>query len=95
MAKIPWWLWLGVGAVIFIVSSRTGEKMQVFLYIGMFFIIVGVFKMIVAFILGAQKQRARVEAKEIRTHQFTCPRCNSSIASDFGFCPHCGTRLRQ
>ena len=93
MAKIPWWLWLGVGAVMFAMSYSV-EKLQVFMYIGMLFIILGVFKLLVAFIIGGRAKRAVKESMELRTQEFSCPRCKAVVASSYEFCPHCGTRLR-
>jgi hypothetical protein len=94
MAKIPWYLWIIVGAVMFGISYRIGESMNIFLYIGMFFIVIGIFKMLVAFILGGKGRKAVKVSQEIRAQQFTCPRCKTVIASTYQFCPHCGTRLR-
>jgi hypothetical protein len=94
MAKIPWYLWIIVGGAMFAVSYRIGESMNIFLYIGLLFLVVGVFKMLVSFILGGKGKKAAKEATEIRAQQFTCQRCRAVIASDYYFCPHCGTRLR-
>jgi hypothetical protein len=94
MAKIPWYVWIIVGAGIFFISARIGERLDVFLYVGMFLIIVGVFKALVAFILGGKARKAESEARELRTQQFSCPRCRAIVASTYEFCPHCGSRLR-
>jgi len=94
MAKIPWWLWVAVGGGMFLISANVGERLDFFLYVGMFFIVVGVFKMLVAFILGKKGRKAEAAAEEIKTHQFSCPRCRSLIAESYYFCPYCGTRLR-
>ncbi len=94
MAKIPWFLWVIVGAAMFLISYRIGGKMQIFLYIGLVCLIIGIFKMLVAFILGGRGRKAEKEAREIRTHEFTCQRCRAVVASTYNFCPHCGTRMR-
>ncbi|MBN2112142.1 zinc ribbon domain-containing protein [Candidatus Woesearchaeota archaeon] len=94
MAKIPWYLWIIVGGVMFAVSYRIGESMNIFLYIGLLFLVVGIFKMLVSFILGNKGKKAVKQAAEMRTQQFTCPRCRAVISPDFYFCPNCGTRLR-
>lgn len=94
MAKIPWYLWIIVGGVMFGISYKIGESMNIFLYLGMAFLVVGIFKVLVAFILGGKGKKTEKEATEIRSRQFSCPRCRAIIASDFHFCPRCGTRLR-
>ena len=94
MAKIPWVVWLVVGIGMFIISYMVEEKMDAFIYIAMFFIVVGIFKMLVAFILGGKTRKARSEAQELVQEQSTCPRCRLIVASTYRFCPHCGTRLR-
>ena len=94
MAKIPWYLWIIVGAVMFGISYRIGESLNIFLYVGLVFLVVGIFKMLVGFILGDKKKKAVKQAEEIRAQQFTCPRCRAVVASTYYFCPHCGTRLR-
>lgn len=94
MAKIPWYLWIIVGVGMFIIVTRIGEQLDIFIYVAMFFIIVGIFKMIVWLILGGKTKKALLESAEIRQQQFTCPRCMAVIASTYEFCPHCGTRLR-
>ena len=94
MAKIPWWIWLGVGIGMFAMSYRIGETLQFFLYVGMLFIIIGIFKLLVAFIVGGRGKRAIKESKELRKQELSCPRCMSIVASDYTYCPHCGTRMR-
>lgn len=93
MAKIPWYIWIIVGAGMFLISAKAEGQLNAFLYIAMLFIIIGAFKMIVWFILGGKTKRALLESREIRQQQFECPRCRNAIASNYGFCPHCGTRL--
>jgi uncharacterized paraquat-inducible protein A len=96
MAKIPWYLWLGVGAIMFFVSQYVATNLEIFVYVGMFFIIVGIFKLLVAFIVGGKSQKkVEKEAQEIRQQQFMCPRCRNIVASTYTFCPHCATRLRN
>jgi len=94
MAKIPWYVWIAVGAGMFYISARIGERMEFFLYVGMFLIIVGVFKLLVSFILGGRGRKAVEEAIELRQQHFSCPRCRAIVASTYEFCPHCGSRLR-
>jgi len=94
MAKIPWIMWIIVGGVMYYVSYRVGPQLDIFSYIGVAFVAIGIFKMLVSFILGGKEKKARKEAEEIREQEFTCPRCRYAVASDYTFCPHCGTRLR-
>jgi len=94
MAKIPWYIWLIVGGGIFFISARIGERMDAFLYVGMFLVAIGIFKAIVRAILGMPAKQALAEAKELRAKQFSCTRCKAIVASTYGYCPHCGTRLR-
>ncbi len=94
MAKIPWYVWIVVGAGMFFISARIGERMNFFLYVAMFLVIVGVFKLIVSFILGKSSRKAIAESRELRAQQFSCPRCKAIVASTYDFCPHCGSRLR-
>lgn len=94
MAKIPSIVWIIVGAVMVGVSYRIGKSMDIFFYVGLLFLTIGIFKIIVGFIIGDKKKKADKEAAEMKTHQFTCPRCRTVVASDFRFCPHCGNRIR-
>jgi hypothetical protein len=94
MARIPWWLWAVVGAVMYFIAARLGESFVVFTYVGLLFLGIGIFKMLVAFIVGTKGRKADKEARELRTHQLTCPNCRYVVASTYAFCPHCGMRLR-
>jgi len=94
MAKIPWIAWIIVGLGMFLISLRVGEELDMFLYIAMFFLFIGFFKMVAWFILGGKTKKALLASEEIRHQQYSCPRCKNVIASNYGFCPHCGTRLQ-
>lgn len=94
MAKIPWYLWIIVGAGMFIIAAKAGEKLEIFLYIAMLFVVVGVFKLLVGFILGGKTKKALLESSEIRQQHLACPRCRALIAPTYEFCPHCGTKIR-
>ena len=94
MAKIPGWLWLIVGIGMYFISARLGEQMDLFRYVSLAFVVIGIFKILVGFMIGNKEKRAHKEAHDLRKGEYSCPRCMSIIARSHRFCPHCGVRLR-
>ncbi len=110
MAKIPGWLWLAVGLVMFFVATGVGESLRFFVYVGLGFIIIGAFKMIVPVILGGKDKKEKPAAnlnqfQQPKMHQANqqmaaaqhypkCPRCLGPLYSSFRFCPYCGMQLK-
>jgi hypothetical protein len=53
---LHWLVWLVVGAVIAFISHRIGDKFLLFFYVGLAFIVFGIAKALIAFMLRAKKQ---------------------------------------
>ena len=105
MAAIPWWVWLGVGFLIALSSSYVGGNIAWFAWIGWFFIIIGIIKLVAYFVLrkGVSKYEKAFEQpthppaakKPAPAHQYYyCPRCRSVVHAQDVFCRKCGSRLR-
>ena len=96
MASIPWWAWLGIGAFVAITSAGVGGKLQLFAWVGLLFIVIGIAKAVYVFVLSEREAPEQTTAKPapVRQHVLFCPRCRAQIAQNDYFCRLCGLRLR-
>ena len=102
MAEIPWWVWLGVGLFVSIVSALMGGKVTIFIWIGLIFIIVGIAKVVYLFVLRPKEAKSEQKAMHMRHPQLPpqppsalyCPRCRITVQTTDRFCRYCGQRLR-
>lgn len=102
MAAIPSWLWLAVGLVVSVTAWYT-EMSAFFFWIGCAFVVFGVAKLVIGFMLGPKetKQEKKVvqrlapaQGQMHPAHQYyRCPCGNPVKVSDI-FCSYCGRRLR-
>ena len=96
MAGISWWAWLGVGLFVAISSSYVGGKLQLFAWVGLLFVAIGIAKAVYLFVIAPREEKKEA-AKPVpiqQTQHFYCPRCRFAVhAYDF-FCRRCGARLR-
>jgi len=93
MAKIPWWLWLGVGLLVTILSSFV--KIPIFIIVGVIFLIIGIAKAVFLFVFKEKEEKQEKSvARAPRANHAYCHRCRSIVARTDYFCRRCGTRLR-
>ncbi len=99
MAAIPALVWFLIGAIVVGISWYMG--MPLFFWIGWVFIIVGIARLTINFILG--QKETKQEKKAIQTgpvvkkhpqHQYYRCSCNNPVKITDNFCNYCGRRLR-
>jgi len=98
VAEIKWWAWLSVGLVVTVVSAMMGGPLWLFMWVGIFFIIVGAITITYKVILSPdesprEKQLVRQQMMQ-QPVQMTCPNCRRSLHPVDVFCRYCGVRLR-
>jgi len=101
--KLPGWLWLIFGLAISIFAQivmsnqENPTAMQLFFYIGLVFIAIGVFKIIIKIML--KPKESKYEKKEALSEQnnkfkvILCPNCKAKNYNSFNYCRNCGTKL--
>ena len=95
MAALPWWAWLGVGVLIAVLSSIAGGKVAVFAWIGWLFIIFGIAKAVIYFLLRKKEtKQEQAQVPPVQHQYYYCPRCRSTVRVGDYFCHRCGVRLR-
>ncbi len=112
--SIPGWLYLIFGAIItgysqFLLNSKGLEKntvFQFFFYVGLIFIAIGIFKLIIRYALGEKKKKIDNDfaygynLEKTSNNQnnkyklITCPKCQAKNYKTYNFCYKCGSRLR-
>jgi chromate transport protein ChrA len=94
MAKIHWLVYIIVGIFVSIFSWKTDfEKLMLFFYLGLLFILIGIVKLV--FVIGKGRH------KEEKTHHKAgqqhkgkyCHSCGSQIELHHKFCTKCGAKL--
>ncbi|MBI4448811.1 zinc ribbon domain-containing protein [Candidatus Woesearchaeota archaeon] len=95
MQGVPSWVFVLVGVIVSLVSWRM-PKFMFFFYVGLIFIVVGVFRLAQSYVGGGIKKDIERLDKSLAKHpQVTfCPRCNIPVYVTSNFCHHCGTRLK-
>lgn len=96
MTKIHWSIWIGIGLIVTLVSSRA--ELTLFIWIGLAFILIGVIKLIYRFVFT--ERAPKEETKPTRpTHAqqriLHCPCCMSTAHATDNYCRLCGTPLRH
>ena len=99
MVKIPGIAFLVIGAVV-TAASMYLPNLKVFFYVGLAFIAVGIFKVLIRYMTkpkeSAMEKRAEgVQAaqRQQRQNYKVCPRCGAGSYPQANFCYHCGTRI--
>lgn len=105
MAALPWWTWLGVGAMVTFVSLWA--DLTFFVWVGVVFIVVGIAKLAMFYILGAREEKKAVSQPSAahpqvsprvreyaQSQKLLCPRCMANLSPADFFCRYCGTRVR-
>lgn len=100
MAGISPIAWLSIGVLISIVSVWLGGKLFIFLYAGLFFIVVGAFKALTWYITRDKEspaERAATERQVPQTvhSQYTrCGRCGLLTYASANYCHRCGNAIQ-
>ncbi|MFQ5621448.1 MAG: hypothetical protein ACE5FT_06415 [Candidatus Nanoarchaeia archaeon] len=92
---LPSWAFIGVGVVVTYVSYVLGDKYDLFFYVGLLFLVWGLFKLVLNYVM---KSPSKVEEKAVERRMepnvIACPYCASSCYSSARFCHMCGGKLR-
>jgi uncharacterized paraquat-inducible protein A len=99
MDGLPWWTWLSVGLLVAVMSSVVGGKLELFVWVGVLFILIGIAKLVIAYVFRQKEAKQEHTQHQYQTPQqthqaFYCPRCRSTVRTHDFFCSRCGTRLR-
>jgi len=103
MASIPGWAYAGAGAAIaiyskFVQSRKPSTAIELFFWVGLALLAIGVFKLGARFIMGKKEEFSYIEnkpgnARSANTQDFIiCPKCNAKLHPQSRFCNWCGTR---
>ncbi len=104
MAKIHWLVYLIVGLFVSIFSYRLNYgKLIFFFYAGLFFILVGISKMILGFMKKSTGKKVTSQEKihpqtanqaKYQAHHYKrCHKCGSAVALNSRFCSKCGAAV--
>lgn len=96
MAKIHGLVYILVGLLVSILSYRLNyEKLIFFFYAGLFFILVGISKLIFWFIKKQEKvqHQAANQARYQAHHYKRCHKCGSAVVFNGRFCSKCGAAV--
>jgi membrane protein implicated in regulation of membrane protease activity len=94
--KIPALVWLMLGLFLSVASWYLGDDFILFFYAGLVIITLGVFKIIISYILSpkeTKKEKKRVRKRE-HPHYTRCRHCNNMIRKIDYFCSMCGRKLK-
>lgn len=100
MVKIPAIVYLIIGAIV-TAGSMYIEGLTIFFYVGLIFIAVGVFKVVIAFVTKPKESAVEKQAEGIQQQQRqsaqrgikTCPRCGAGSYPQANYCYYCGNRI--
>lgn len=101
---LPWWVHLGVG-ILFTLGGIFITGFQLFLFVGIIFLIIGVFKIVKKFILDENSSKLRKDfdysknkddssIKKPPLSIIRCPNCTAQNYTTYNFCHHCGYKLK-
>jgi hypothetical protein len=102
VAKIPWIVYLIVGGgMIFTIDYLGNDQLNIFKYVGYVFLMAGVFKLLVFFMLGKKRKKLepRLRPEQMPPEQepkarHICQYCKTPLPPAGRFCPNCGARVR-
>lgn len=105
--KIPALIWIVFGLVISIYSkivdfNSNNPVMNIFFYIGLFFLVIGIFKIVFSYINSSNNvnKKSFESANEQSISKKTglsivrCPKCNARNYNTYNYCHNCGFKLR-
>jgi len=100
---IPKWFWLVAGvamaiyAQIILAKTPTMVAMKIFFYVGLLFIAIGIFQIIIKAVFSKPSKRIEREIEsEIKKPRFIvnhCPKCGAKNYNTFNYCQNCGCKL--
>ncbi|MBI2658618.1 zinc ribbon domain-containing protein [Candidatus Woesearchaeota archaeon] len=94
MAKIHWLFYIAVGLFVSISSWRLNyEKLIFFFYIGLFFILIGILKLIFSLIKTKMSKKEKVHHKSPQQHVKYCHNCGAALRHQARFCTRCGAKV--
>lgn len=111
--KIPGWFWLIAGiamaiyAQVILTRTQSTTAMKLFFYVGLLFIVIGIFQLVVKTILNKSpskkiekklnnnrvEKKVKSNVKETKFVIFHCPRCGAKNYNTFNYCQNCGYKL--
>ena len=94
MAKIHWLVYIIIGLFVAIFSwKRDFEKLMIFFYLGLMFILIGIVKLV--FSIGKNKHKEeKIHHKASQQHKGRyCHSCGSPALPHHNFCTKCGAKL--
>ncbi|MBS3147574.1 hypothetical protein J4219_01690 [Candidatus Woesearchaeota archaeon] len=94
MAAIPWWAYLCIGLFVAIASAQIGGSISLFAWVGLLFVLVGIAKLVVLFILSPREKKKPVQQAHYQPRASLCPRCRMQVSHYDNYCRLCGMRLR-
>jgi len=93
-----------ISGISWLIEFKSGKSMMLFFYIGLLFIVVGVFKIVIKLILPKESPEQKPTVQSVLTQQQqqqnkpfsikACHRCKVRVNPSNNFCYQCGTRLR-
>lgn len=113
--KINGWIYLIIGAIIsgyskFVQLKNDNYIMTFFFYVGILFVVIGLFKIIVKFITSPKNKESEVEEefynspkkdfsgsinKNSNSRAIICPRCTARLHPKSRYCNWCGYKLKK
>jgi len=101
--KLPGILWLIFGLAISVFAQIVMSKqenptaMQLFFYIGLLFVAIGIFKIVLKIMLKPKESKyeeKNISEQDEKFKVIFCPKCKVKNYSSFNYCRNCGTKLR-
>ena len=93
MAKIHWSVYIIVGLFVSIFSWRLNyEKLIFFFYAGLFFIFVGILKLVFSFIKNRMNKKEKTRKVQQQNIKY-CHNCGTALRLHHRFCTKCGARV--
>jgi hypothetical protein len=107
--KISGWIYLIFGLIISvysrIVMQTTDKNLGFFFYVGLFLLVIGVFKIVFKLITNPKdksfKDYSSERTEKYKTNQrnksfniINCPDCNTKNYSNYNYCHSCGFKLK-
>ena len=90
MVKIHWLVYIIIGGGV-LAASKLIERLDVFFWVGLAFLAIGIFKLVLSFITKQKESPAEVRSA-YGSHNF-CRKCGSVLMPNSRFCSSCGQKV--
>lgn len=91
---LPAWSFVLVGAFV-VFMSYNNAKLILFFYLGLAFLVWGIFKLSVGYLLKQPTPvEERVIERKIQPEIVACPYCGAAVYTTARFCHECGGQLK-